>query len=66
MTDNAENLAPYSLEVKPNPQSAAHWIWTIRLYDKLLQRSDRKYDSEEKARRDAYEAIEKMKHTRGG
>ena len=62
MTDNTDDLAPYSLEVAPHPHKQGEWQFAIRLHGKLLQRSDRKYDSEAKARRDGHEIIEKLKH----
>jgi hypothetical protein len=64
LADDTDDLHPYSLEVAPNPRSAGAWFWTLRLNGKLLQRSDRKYDSEDKARREGREVIEKLKHGR--
>ena len=62
MADNTDDLHPYSLEVQPHPRKQGEWQFTIRLHDKLLQRSDRRFDSEAKARRDGLEVIERRKH----
>ena len=64
VADDTDDFTPYTLEVQPNPRSQGHWLWTIRPHGKLLQRSDRKHESEGKARRDAEEVIERLKHGR--
>ncbi|AWN43771.1 hypothetical protein [Methylobacterium durans] len=47
---------PYSIEVEPLTKPEGHFGWILRRSGKLIERSDRAYRSEEKAREAALEA----------
>ncbi|MDR7039177.1 hypothetical protein J2X36_003950 [Methylobacterium sp. BE186] len=50
---------PYSIEVEPLPKPEGQFGWLLRRSGKLIERSDRAYRSEEKAREAALEAAER-------
>ena len=57
-----EQKSPYSLEVFPCERPAGHFEWAIRERGKLLQRSDRKHPSEDKARENGQAQIDHLIH----
>ena len=50
---------PYSIEVEPLTKPEGHFGWALRRSGKLIERSDRAYRSEEKAREAALEAADR-------
>jgi len=54
------STAPYSLDVTPSPNSDGTFRWTIRKDGSLFQRSDRGYRSENDARKNGLETIERL------
>jgi hypothetical protein len=50
---------PYALDVQPGPK-AGTFQWALRKSGKLLERSDRAFESEEKARKDGEKAVERQ------
>lgn len=57
---------PYSLEVALRSGSDRDFQWAIRKAGKLLERGDRNYFSEEKARSAGLAAIERIRMTGNG
>ena len=57
MTD--DTLYPFTIEVSPLSAPKGHYGWAIRKHGKLLERSDRPHDSEERAYASATAAVER-------
>jgi hypothetical protein len=57
MSDNPHH--PYVLEIQPGPGPGT-FQWALRKSGKLLERSDRAFDSEQKARKDGEKAVERQ------
>ena len=51
---------PYTLDVTPCDKPDGHYQWAIRRHGKLIERSDRPYSSENKARENAQAALERQ------
>ena len=51
---------PYSLEIISPKTQGGSYQWAIRMHGKLVQRSDRNFPSEAKARAHAMEQVEKL------
>ena len=58
MTD--QETYPYTLEVTPAVKLTGHFNYAIRRHGKMVQRSDRAYAGEDKARERGLAAIEKL------
>lgn len=50
---------PYAIEVSPATKPAGHFQWALRRSGKLVERSDRTYESEVKAHSAALAALER-------
>ena len=61
-SETRTNTHPYTLDVERNPRSEGAWQWAIRHHGKLVERSDRAFASEAKARAQGMQQIEKMLH----
>ncbi|GJD98641.1 MULTISPECIES: hypothetical protein [Methylobacterium] len=53
------NLHPFTIEVAPLTSPKGKFGWAIRRNGKLLERSDRPHDSEDKAHSSALSAVER-------
>lgn len=56
---------PYTLEILPPKADGGSYQWAIRKHGKMMQRSDRNYYSEAKARETGMAQIEKLLSARG-
>ncbi|WP_156376149.1 hypothetical protein [Methylobacterium sp. Leaf117] len=65
MSETRQDTHPYALHVTPDSKAPGSWNWTIRHEGRVLQRSDRRQPTEEKARREGLETIEKLQHGHG-
>lgn len=63
MSDN--DTHPYTLEILPPKADGGSYQWAIRKHGKMMQRSDRNYHSEDKAREAGMAQIEKLLSARG-
>ena len=61
MTENT--FHPFTIEVAPLPGSKGKFGWAIRKNGKLLERSDRPHDNEDKAYASALSAVERAFRT---
>jgi hypothetical protein len=57
--NDENNLYPFAIEVAPLASPKGKFGWAIRKHGKLLERSDRPHDTEEKAYASAQAAVER-------
>ena len=53
-------IHPYSLAIIPPKTKGGSYQWAIQMHGKLVQRSDRNFSSEAKARENAMAQIDKL------
>jgi hypothetical protein len=53
-------MYPYTLTISPSERLAGHFDWAIRRHGKLVERSDRRYPSEQSAREQGQAALERQ------
>ncbi len=56
---NGSPTAPYTLEITPSLKGDGSFGWAIRLNGKMFERSDRSFRSEQEARTNGQEALER-------
>lgn len=56
---NGSPTAPYTLEITPSLKGDGSFGWAIRLNGKMFERSDRSFRSEQEARKNGQEALER-------
>ncbi|MGY2052260.1 hypothetical protein [Methylobacterium sp. JK268] len=61
-----DSQLPFVIEVLPLTAPQGQFGWAIRKHGKLLERSDRPYETEAKAHARALAAVEKMAHPGAG
>ena len=60
MSNTATSTFPFTLEIEPPKSPGGSYQWAIRKNGKLVQRSDRNYPTEAKARENGLAQIEKL------